>query len=142
MYDYVVSNYYRPHISSVLRVGVWIEQGHNLNLTKTLLMNEIRCAHVVEIGWYDGNGTEFAYCNSCQRCLKTNNSRGNHPVPAFWNRVKILSGSLLVTAIQDRDNKSKIMIKIHSKTPIKDVEKASAHTIEIFVYVSRGSPGK
>ena len=105
-------------------------------------MNEKRCAHVVEIEWYDGNGNEFAYCNSCQRCSKTNNSRGSHPVPAFWNRVKIISGSLLVTAIQDRDNKSKIVIKIHSRTSIKDVEKASAHTMEIFVYASRGSPGK
>jgi len=120
---------------------VWIEQGHNLNLTKALLMNEIQCAHVVEIEWYDGNGNEFAYCNSCQRCSKTNNTRGNHPVPAFWNRVKIISGSLLVT-IQDRDNRSKITIKIHSKTPIKDVEKPSAYTIEIFVHATRGSPGK
>lgn len=120
---------------------MWTEQGHNLNLTKILLMNEIQCAYVVDIEWYDGNGNRFAYCNSCQRCTKTNNTGGNHPVAIFWSRVQIIRGSLMLTTIQDGDNKSKIIIKIHSKTPPNNMETPSTHTIQIFVHTSLGTTG-
>ena len=129
------------NVSSLSHVGVWIEQGRDLNLTKILLMNEIQCAHVVDIEWYDVNGSRFAHCRSCQSCEKTNDTRGNHPVPGFWNRVQIIRGSLLLTTIQDSDNKSKIRIKIHTKTPTNNNERPSAYTIQIFVHTSRGSPG-
>ena len=119
---------------------MWIEQGRNLNLTKILLMN-IQCAHVVDIEWYDGNVNKFAYCNSCQRCMKTNNTKGNNPVPVFWNRVQIIGSSLLLTTIQDRDNKSEIIIKLHTKTPTNNMDIPRAYRIQIFVHTSRGSPG-
>ena len=95
-------------------------------------MNEIQCAHVVDIEWYDGNGNRFAYCNSCQRCTKTNSTRDNHPVSVFRNRVQIISGSLFLTTIQESDNKSKIIIKLHTKTPTNNMEVSSAYTILIF----------
>ena len=84
------------NISSLSGVGVRIEQGRNLNLTKTLLMNKIQCAHVVDIEWCDGNGNEFAVCNSCQRCIKRKDTRE----PDFWNRVQIIRGSLMLTTIR------------------------------------------
>lgn len=104
-------------------------------------MNEIQCAHVVEIEWYDVNRSRFAHCRSCQSCRKTNDTVGNHSVPVFWNRLQIIRGSLLLTTIQDSDNKSKIRIKIHTKTPPNNMETASVDTISIFVDTSRGSPG-
>ncbi|KAL9983646.1 hypothetical protein ACROYT_G005849 [Oculina patagonica] len=96
---------------------VRLQEGRDLNLTKILLMNFLHdeCERVVDIEWYSINESRFAYCGSCQVCTKTRD--GNHSVPDFWNRLQVRRGSLLLTRIQDNDNRRKFRVKVHTKPP-------------------------
>ncbi len=105
------------------------------------------CKRVVDIEWYDINGSRFAHCGSCQVCRNTTDSK--HPVPVFWNRLQVTRGSLLLTGIQLSDNELKIKVKIHfeshAKSTKRDIDKnmetLQVYRIWIFVKSRRGSPG-
>ena len=117
-----------------------IQEGRNLNLT-SILLSMISCQRVIDIEWYNINGTRFAYCSSCQNCTKTNSTDGNHLVPVFWNRLQVTRGSLLLTEFQENDDGSTIRVKVHVKTYGKpagrdfggNVESVYEYTIWIFV---------
>ncbi|XP_078358605.1 uncharacterized protein LOC144643276 [Oculina patagonica] len=129
---------------------VRIQEGRDLNLTKILLMNlsPSECQRVVDIEWYDINGSRFAHCGSCQVCRNTTDSK--HPVPVFWNRLQVRRGSLLLTGIQHSDNDLEIKVKIHFESPAakstkrdnidKNMETAQVYRIWIFVKSPRSSP--
>ncbi|KAL9971980.1 hypothetical protein ACROYT_G018211 [Oculina patagonica] len=127
---------------------VWIQKGRDLNLTR-ILLSMLSCERVVDIEWYSINGSKFAYCKSCQSCTKTNSTDGNHLVPAFWNRLQVTGGSLLLTGIQENNDGLAIRVKVYVKTSGKPADRdlgidiASVHeyTIRIFVNISRGPPG-
>ncbi|XP_078371308.1 uncharacterized protein LOC144654950 [Oculina patagonica] len=126
---------------------VWIQKGRDLNLTR-ILLSMLSCERVVDIEWYSINGSKFAYCKSCQSCTKTNSTDGNHLVPAFWNRLQVTGGSLLLTGIQENNDGLAIRVKVYVKTSGKPADRdlgidiASVHeyTIRIFVNISRGPP--
>ena len=79
----------------------------------------------------DENRTEFAYINT-EDGATTNMRDSNRPMPAFWSRLKVIDGSLMLTGIQKKDNG----IKMISRADLTDYSTKGA-TIQIVVH----SPG-
>ena len=115
-----------------------MQEGRDINLTEILLLNSLPCERVIDIEWYSINGSRFAHCNSCQLCTIT--SDRNHPVPGFWNRLQVTSGSLLLTGIQYNDNGLKLRVTAHLKIA-SDSDKPLVFRIWIFVDSGRDSSG-
>lgn len=123
-----------------------IQEGHDLNLTN-ILINLLPCKRVVDIEWCNINRSRFAYCNACQNCKVTKDS--NHPVPVFWNRLQVTSGSLALTGIQNSDNNREITVQVHLKSSSQlakrdintNMEEPRVYTIRILVNSGHDSPG-
>ena len=95
--------------SSLLPLGVKTKIDGKLNLTR-VLFDIYPPEQLIEISLYDANRTKFAYIhNDLGGTTKVANS--NRPMPAFWSRLKVISGSLMLTGIQKKDNGTKIISK-------------------------------
>ena len=101
-----------------------------LNLTR-VLFDIYPPKQLKEIWLKDANRTEFAYINT-KRGATTDMRNNNRPMPAFWSRLKVIDGSLMLTGIQRKDNG----IKMTSKAELTDMTTKKA-TIQILV----NSPG-
>ena len=114
-----------------------------LNLTR-VLFDIYLPEQLIDIDLYDANRTRFAYIHT-ERGAGTNVPNNNRPMPAFWSRLKVIDGSLMLTGIQKKDNGTKMVSKAHltdmmakrargSKTP----GPVQVETIQILIH----SPGK
>ena len=88
--------------SPLLPLGVETKIDGKLNLTR-VLFDIYPPKQLREIWLKDGNRTEFAYINT-ERGATTNMRNSNRPMPAFWSRLKVIDGSLMLTGIQKKDN--------------------------------------
>ena len=122
-----------------------IQEGRDLNLTKISLEYSLPCERpgdIEDIEWYsiDGGsdgGSKFALCTSYQKC----HIKEEHPVPPFWNRLRVITGSLFLTGIQSDDNKLKIGLKIFSKSCKTNMVEERVYIIWILVMSEQDSPG-
>ena len=106
-------------------------EGGNVNLTR-ILQKLVSCEHVGDVEWYT-NGSQFAYCNTCQPCIQTN-PNGEHQVSLdFRKRLRFTRG-LILSKIQGYDDRREISVKVHI-----GAETARSFTIH-FVKKSRDSP--
>lgn len=120
-----------------------IQKGRDLNLT-SILLNLLPCKHgVVDIDLLDVNKRKFAYCSTCQTCTQTNNSDYNHPLPLFWNRLRVTRGALMLTAIQDSDDRSefRVHVQMTEESAGRNVYTFHRYAVRIFVTSVRDSPG-
>ena len=104
-----------------------IQEGRDLNLT-SILLSMISCEREIEIVWYTIHVRRFAFC-SCQYCVKTESTDGNHLVSVFWNRLQVTRGSLMLTGIQKNDDRRTIRVVVFDKITFIPV----LYTIWIFV---------
>ena len=114
--------------SSFLPLGVETKIDGKLNLTR-VLFDIYPPKKLKEIWLKDANRTEFAYINT-ERGATTDMKNNNRPMPAFWSRLKVIDGSLMLTGIQKKDNG----IKMISKAELTDMttKRAAIHILVHF----------
>ena len=94
---------------------------------------------LVEIKLFDADGTSFAYIDT-EKGTTANMGNNKRPMPAFWSRLKVIDGFLMLTGIQKTDNGTKIISKAHltdvSSKRARSSNKQSVQvtTIQILVY--------
>ncbi|XP_068743397.1 uncharacterized protein [Montipora capricornis] len=122
-------------------VCVWTWLQANLNLSEVFL-GQYPPEQLKEIQLFDANGTNIAYLHTVNGAsLKvTDNSR---LMPAYWNRLKITSGSLIFSGIIKADNGTTIRSKafLNGPTMRTSIGSVVVKTIRIFVFNST-APGK
>ncbi|XP_068746192.1 uncharacterized protein [Montipora capricornis] len=122
-------------------VCVWTWLQANLNLSEVFL-GQYPPKQLKEIQLFDANGTNIAYLHTVNGAsLKViDNSR---LMPAYWNRLKITSGSLIFSGIIKADNGTTIRSKAFLNGPTMGTSIGSVvvKTIRIFVFNST-APGK
>ena len=114
--------------SSLLPLGVPTKIDGKLNLTR-VLFDIYPPKQLKEIRLKDENRTEFAYINTEDGATTNMTENSNRPMPAFWSRLKVIDGSLMLTGIQKKDNG----IKMISRADFTDLSPKGA-TIQILVY--------
>lgn len=119
---------------TVVCVWTWLQA--NLNLSEVFL-GQYPPEQLKEIQLFDANGTNIAYLHTVTGAsLKvTDNSR---LMPAYWNRLKITSGSLIFSGIIKADNGTTIRSKafLNGPTMRTSIGSVVVKTIRIFVFNS------
>lgn len=141
----VEDNLKRRHIFKVnfTVYCIWTELSGNLNLSQVVL-GLYPTKHLVELYLYDANGTQFAAIHSDNGAsLQMTNE--NHPMTAYWNRLRIERGALIFLEINEVDNGTTIIVqaRLNPEQTSKRLESLSTKTIQIFVFYSAeptGSP--
>ena len=124
-------------VSSLLPSGVSSSIDANLNLTN-VVYNIFSSERVLEIEFFDANGTKFAYLNTVKGANLNLVTDVHLPMPKFWNRLTVTGGSLILTGIQSKDNGLEIraeaqLIPLHSRSRRSNMESVRVKTIRILV---------
>ena len=109
-------------------MSTWLDG--RLNLTR-VLFDIYPPEQLVVIELFDANGTRFAYIDT-ERGTTANMGNNKRPMPAFWSRLKVIDGSLMLTGIQKKDNGTKIISKAHL-TDVSSKRARSSNTMSVQV---------
>ena len=90
--------------------------------------------------YFLANGTKFALIHRSRGATLLMANETSRPVPAFWHRLVIVHGSLVITEITTADNGTTITTKALLKRKRKRFGVLSTKTVRVFVVGS--APGK
>ncbi|XP_068712125.1 uncharacterized protein [Montipora foliosa] len=117
-------------------ICVWTWPQANLNLSE-IFLGQYPPGQLKEIQLFDATGTNIAYLHTVNGASLevTDDSR---LMPAYWNRLKIISGFLILSGIIKADNGTSIQSKafLNGPTMKTSMGSVSVKTIRIFVFNS------
>lgn len=110
----------------------WTRPGANLNVSQAVeeLFSK---KDFVEVYLFDANGTQFAIVHSNKGASLSLKYESHSPNAAYWNRLRIESGSLIFPKINEADNGTTIILKALLNSEQRRLGALSTKTMRIFV---------
>ena len=100
---------------------------------------------MIDMEFFDVNGTKFGYCNT-EQCTTEVKKIANNPKLNWANRFDVTGGALVLTGIQKDDDCREIRVKVHLNSKGKsrrasrsNMESVCIETVWILVNTSLGN---